>query len=151
MRPGHFVVIGGSLAAVVLLATSVFAQDGKAAFEKRRDTMKEIGRVFYVGIGRVVKGRAEYGPDTVVAVETLARLVPTISSQFPPGSNVDGSKMKPAILDAPDKVAQLVAALQAMTPGFVADVKSGDKTRMTGSYAAMNKACDACHNDYRLD
>jgi cytochrome c556 len=150
MRPRHFAMIACS-AAAVLVAGSVLAQDGKAAFEKRRDTMKEIGRVFYVGIGRVVKGRAEYGPDTVVAAETVARLVPTISSLFPSGSNVEGSKMKPAIMEAPDKVTQLVAALQAITPGFVSGVKSGDRTRMAASYTAMNKACDACHDDYRAD
>jgi cytochrome c556 len=150
MRPRHFAMIACSMPAV-LLASSVLAQDGKAAFEKRRDMMKELGRVFYVGVGRVVKGRAEYGPDTVVAAETVARLVPTISSLFPPGSNVEGSKMKSAIIDAPDKVTELVAALQAITPGFVSDVKSGDKTRMASSYAAMSKACDACHDDYRAD
>jgi cytochrome c556 len=139
------------MSVVVLLATSVLAEDGKAAFEKRRDTMKEIGRSFYVGVGRVVKGRTEYGPDTVVAAENVARLAATISTLFPPGSDVDGSKMKPAILTAPDKVVQLTTALQATAAGFVADVKSGDKARIAASYTAMNKACDACHNDYRME
>jgi cytochrome c556 len=144
-------VIACGLAASALLATSVLALDGKAAFENRRDTMKEMGRAFYVGVGRVVKGRAEYGPDTIVAAETVARLVPTLGGLFTPGSDVEGSKMKPAILTAPDKVKQLVAALEAATPGFVADVKSGDKARMSASYATMNQACDACHNDYRAE
>jgi cytochrome c556 len=139
------------MSVVVLLATSVLAEDGKAAFEKRRDTMKEMGRAFYVGVGRVVKGRSEYGPDTVVAAETVARLAATVSTLFPPGSDVDGSKMKPAILTAPDKVAQLTTALQAAAAVFVDDVKSDDKARIAASYATMNKACDACHNDYRIE
>ena len=42
-------------------------EDGKAAFEKREDTMKRMGRPLYLGIGRVVKGTAAYGPDTVTA------------------------------------------------------------------------------------
>jgi cytochrome c556 len=151
LRPNYLSMIACGLAAAVLLATAVLAEDGKAAFEKRRDAMKEIGRAFYVGVGRVVKGRTEYGPDTVVAAETVARLAQNVGTLFPPGSNVEDSKMKPAILAVPDKVTQLVAALQAATPGFVADVKSGDKERIATGYATMSKACDACHDDYRAD
>jgi cytochrome c556 len=36
-------------------------------------------------------------------------------------------------------------------PGFVADVKSGDKTRIAAAYATMSKACDACHSEFRND
>ena len=37
--------------------------------------------------------------------------------------------MKTSILAAPDKVAQLAAAVQAAMPEFVVDVKSGDNGR----------------------
>jgi cytochrome c556 len=151
LRPKHLTLVVAGLATAVVLATSVLAEDGKAAFEKRRDAMKEIGRAFYVGVGRVVKGRAEYGPDTIIAAETVARLAQTVGTLFPPGSDVDGSKIKPAIFAAPDKVTQMVAAMQAAAPGFVADVKSGDKARIAAGYATMSKACDACHDDYRAD
>jgi cytochrome c556 len=139
------------MSAVVLLTTTVLAQDGKAAFEKRRDTMKEMGRAFYVGVGRVVKGRSEYGPDTIVAAETVARLAPTKGTLFTPGSDVEESKMNPAILAAPDRVVQLVAGLQSTIPDFVAAAKSGDKARIGASYATVNNACDACHKDYRAE
>ena len=70
--------------------------DGKAAFEHREDTMKHMGRPLYLGIGRVVKGTAAYGPDTVTAAETVAALAATLDrSLFPPGSDVNGSKIKP--------------------------------------------------------
>jgi cytochrome c556 len=140
-----------TLAAVVLLAGNAVAQDGRAAFELRRDTMKAMGRALYLGVGRVAKGRAEFGPDTVAAAETLAKLAVTIGTLFPPGSDVADSNMKSAILSAPDQVTQLAAAVQAAMPGFVAEVKSGDRARIAAAAASMNKACDACHNDFRKE
>ena len=140
-----------TLAAIFLLAGGALAQDGRAAFEHRRDTMKAMGRALYLGVGRVAKGRAEFGPDTVTAAETLAKLVATIGTLFPPGSDVPDSNMKPAILSAPDRVAQLAAAVQAAMPGLVVEVKSGDKARIAAAATAMNKACDACHNDFRKE
>jgi cytochrome c556 len=113
--------------------------------------MKAMGRALYLGVGRVAKGRAEFGPDTVAAAETLARLAATIGTLFPPGSDGPDSNMKPAILAAPDRVAQLVASVQSAMPDFVAEVKSGDKARIASAAAAMNKACDACHNDFRKE
>ena len=55
---------GALLAAATLAAPP---EDGKAAFERREDKMKHMGRPLYLGIGRVVKGTAAYGPDTVAA------------------------------------------------------------------------------------
>jgi cytochrome c556 len=140
-----------ALAAIFLLAGSALAEDGRAAFEHRRDTMKAMGRALYLGVGRVAKGRAEFGPDTVAAAETLAKLAATIGTLFPPGSDVPDSNMKPAILAAPDKVTQLAAAVQAAMPGFVAEVRSGDKARIAAAAAAMNQACDACHSEFRKE
>jgi cytochrome c556 len=73
-------------------------EDGKAAFERREDTMKHMGRPFYLGIGRVVKGTTAYGPDTVTGAETVATLGSTLDKTlFPPGSDVAESKIKPEI------------------------------------------------------
>jgi cytochrome c556 len=142
-----FLVCGMLLA----LVASALAEDGKVAYEHRLDTMKQMGRALYVAIGRVAKGRAEFSPDTVAAADTIARLAPDISSLFPPGSDVAGSNMKPEILSAPDKVKQFAAGVQAAMPGFVADVKSGDKARIASAYASMSKACDACHSEFRKE
>ena len=136
---------------LLAMAATVSAEDGKAAYEHRLDTMKQMGRALYVAIGRVAKGRTEFGPDTVAAAETIAHLSPEIGSLFPPGSDVPGSNMKPEILGAPDKVKEFAAGVQKAMPGFVADVKSGDKARIASAYAAMSKACDACHNEFRRE
>jgi cytochrome c556 len=146
VRPKQLAVVVCGLSILLAAAT-----DGRAAFEQRRDTMKAMGRALYLGVGRVAKGRAEFGPETVAAAETLAKLAATIGTLFPPGSDVPDSNMKPAILSAPDKVAQLAGAVQAAMPGFVAEVQSGDRARIAAAAAAMNKACDACHNDFRKE
>ena len=74
---GVLIPVAGTTAllAVVGVASS---QDGKAAFERREDTMKHMGRPFYLGIGRVVKGTAAYGPDTITAAETVASIASTL-------------------------------------------------------------------------
>src|SRR5215471_7647900 len=109
--------------------------DGKVAFERREDTMKRMGRPLYLGIGRVVKGTAVYGPDTVAAAETVASLASTLDrSLFPPGSDVAESKIKPAIFAAGDHVDQLIAAVQTATAQLVPAAKTGDKAAIIAAY-----------------
>ena len=59
--------------------------------------------------------------------------------------------MKPAILAVPNRVAELAASVQAAMPDFVAEVRSGDRARIASVAATMNKACDACHNEFRKE
>src|ERR1700749_2567740 len=102
--------------ALLAVAGVASSEDGKAAFERREATMKRMGRPFYLGIGRVVKGTAAYGPDTVTAAETVASVAGTLDrSLFLPGSDVAESKIKPAIFNAGDHVDQLIAAVQTAT------------------------------------
>jgi cytochrome c556 len=119
---------------------------GKAAFQRRQDTMKHMGRPFYLGIGRVVKGTAAYGPGTITAAKTLASVANTLDKTlFPLGSDVEESKIKPEIFSANDHVDQLIAAVQTATKQLVPAVKSGDKAAITAAYSAVNNACNACH------
>jgi cytochrome c556 len=128
------------------------ADDGKAAFERREDTMKHMGRPLYLGIGRVVKGTAAYGPDTVSAAETVATLAATLDrSLFPPGSNVGDSKMRPEVFAAGEHVDELIAAVQAAVVKLVPAVKSGDKVAITAAYTATADACNACHKEFRKE
>jgi len=131
---------------------SASLDNGKTAFEHREDTMKHMGRPLYLGIGRVVKGTAAYGPDTVTAAETIAALAATLDrSLFPPGSDVNGSKIKPEIFAAGDHVDQLIAAVQTATANLVSAVKTGDKAAITAAYAAVADACNACHKEFRKE
>ena len=140
----------GLLSAVAVHGAPV--DDGKAAFERREDTMKHMGRPLYLGIGRVVKGTAAYGPDTVTAAETVAALAATLDrSLFPPGSNVADSKMRPEIFAAGEHVDQLITAVQAAVAKLVPAVKSGDKVAITATYTAAADACNACHKEFRKE
>jgi cytochrome c556 len=140
---------GALLAAATLAAPP---EDGKAAFERREDKMKHMGRPLYLGIGRVVKGTAAYGPDTVAAAETVASLAGTLDrTLFPPGSDVNGSKIKPEIFAAGDHIDQLIAAVQTATAKLVPAVKTGDKAAITAAYTAAANACNACHTEFRKD
>jgi cytochrome c556 len=141
-------VAAGMLVTAALAATSA---EGNAAFEKRRDTMKAMGRSVYVGVGQVVKGKTEYGPDTVVAAETAAKLATSIGTLFPPGSDVSESKVKPEIFGAKDRVDQLVLAVQSATTQLVPAVKTGDKATITTAYTAVDNACKACHSQFRRE
>src|SRR5580692_2296001 len=101
---GVLIPVAGTTA-LLAVAGVASSEDGKAAFERREDTMKHMGRPFYLGIGRVVKGTSAYGPDTVTAAETVATLASTLDNTlFPPGSDVAESKIKPEIFASNDHV-----------------------------------------------
>ena len=140
---------GALLAAVTQAAPP---EDGKAAFERREDTMKHMGRPLYLGIGRVVKGTTAYGPDTVTAAETVATLASTLNrTLFPPGSDVAESKIKPEIFAANDHVDQLIAAVKTATKQLVPAVKTGDKAAMSAACTAVYNACNASHKEFRRE
>ena len=138
-----------------LLAASVrgeSSEDGKAVFERRQDTMKRMGRPLYLGIGRVVKGKAPYGPDTVTAAESVASLASTLDrTLFAADSNVAESRIKPEIFTANDHVYQLIAAVQTAAGKLVPAVKTGDTAAITSAYTAIADACNACHTEFRKE
>ena len=152
-RWGRVLPVTAGISALFSIAVhSASLDNGKAAFEHREDTMKHMGRPFYLGIGRVVKGTAAYGPDTVTAAETVASIASTLDrSLFPPGSDVDGSKIKPEIFAASDHVDQLIAAVQSATAQLVPAVKTGDKAAIAAAYTAAADACNACHTEFRKE
>src|SRR5690348_1938373 len=79
MRKWAQALAAGAGALLAAVSQAAPPEDGKAAFERREDKMKHMGRPFYLGIGRVVKGTAAYGPDTVTAAETVAALASTLA------------------------------------------------------------------------
>lgn len=145
-------LLAGAFIAVALLTTAaqtLAGEDATSAFRHREDTMKRMGRALYSGIGRVVKGTAAYGPDTVAAAETIAALARTIETLFPAGSNVDDSRMLPEIATAQDRVTLLAATVQTAAGQLVAVAKSGDRAAIATAYAALKDDCEACHAKFR--
>lgn len=141
-----------SIAGILLTAAVIAAASpGQTAFEHRRDVMKQLGANFYLGVGRVVKGRAAYGPDTVTAAETLVDLTTALGTLFPPGSDVADSKMKPELLADPTKSAALVATVRANATALLPVVRGGDKVAIAASYKSLSDSCEACHSQFRKD
>ncbi|HEX3412255.1 MAG TPA: cytochrome c [Stellaceae bacterium] len=147
-RWAGFLSMAAATTALLALAVAAPAEDGKAAFERRQDTMKRMGRPFYLGVGRVVKGTAAYGPDTVTAAQTVASLAGTLDwALFPRGSDVARSRIKPEIF-AKEHVDQLIAAVKTSTGQLLPAVKTSDKTAIAAAYAAVNDVCNACHKEF---
>lgn len=131
------------------IAQAAGPDDGKAAFALREDTMKRMGRALYGPIGRVARGKAEPGPDTITAAETVTALVASLANLFPPGSDVGESRIKPEIFAAKSRVDALVQDVRAAVEGLAPAAKSGDKATIAAAYKVVNDACDACHRDFR--
>jgi cytochrome c556 len=152
-RRGRVLPVTAAISA--LLMTAVYGaslEDGKAVFERREETMKHMGRPLYLGIGRVVKGTAAYGPDTVTAAETVASLASTLDRNlFLPGSDVAESRIKPAIFGAGDHVDQLIVGVQTATAQLIPAVKSGNSAAIAAAYTAAANACNACHTEFRKE
>src|SRR5260370_7818353 len=98
-RRGRALPVAAGISALLMIAAhGASLEDGKAVFERREDTMKHMGRPLFLGIGRVVKGTAAYGPDTVTAAETVASLATTLDKTlFLPASALTDRKLKPPI------------------------------------------------------
>ena len=155
MQVGQYILVViatiGALSANAALPAQT-ADDGTAVFARRQDTMKRMGRPLYLGIGRVVKGKAPYGPDTVTAAETVAALASTLDPiLFSPGSNVAESRMKPEIFANGAEIEQLIAAVQSAAGKLLSAVKTGDQAQLTSAYNAVANACNDCHSRFRKE
>ena len=142
--------VGVSVGLALTIGAAAWAAGGNPVYEKREETMKQLGKPFYISIGRVVRGTAEFGPDTVTAAEQVAALTKLIElGLFAPGSDGGSSKMKPEIFAASERVIQLTAAVQDSANRLVLAAKSGDKAAVAAAFKMASDACAACHNDYR--
>ncbi len=141
---------GGVLLALGIAAGAAAADDGKAVFEKRETTMKQMGKPFYLTLGRAVKAGKAPDPEIVGAAETVAGLAKNLEpALFAPGSDVGGTKMKPVIFKEPDKVATLSSEAREAITRLTAAAHSGDKEALATAYRAAAEACASCHKAYR--
>lgn len=136
-----------------LLAGPAAAADGKAVFDKRVALMKDMGKPFYLTLGRAARGSQPIGPDTVAAAETMTALVKDLNPDlFAAGSDVGGSKIKPEIFQAPpDKIAGLIDAVRSAVAQLGPAAQSGDKATLATAFGPASQACAACHKLYRAE
>jgi len=144
--------VGGLCLALALIAVTAAAADGQAVFEKRADAMKQLGKPFYLTIGRAAKGSQPLGPDTVAAAETVAALAKTLQPDlFAPGSDVGGSKIKPEIFQQPERVVALTDAVRTAVAQLVPAAQSGDRAALSAAFGVASQACAACHKAFRTE
>ncbi len=145
-------LLSPAIGMAILLTAATHAagpEDAKAAYSLREDTMKRMGRALYGTIGKVARGKAEPGPDTIAAAETVIALAGTVANLFPPGSDVGESRIKAEIFAAKPHVDTLVQDVVAAANRLVPAVKSGNNGEIARAYQAVNDSCDACHREFR--
>jgi cytochrome c556 len=138
--------IAGLTMAVAIAATP---KENHAAYIRRDNAMKELGRNFNVNIGWVVNGRMQFSPDTVTSAQNTLRLIPNMVSLFPLGSDVPESHLKPGLTTDPARVKEFVDAVQKSATTLVDEIKTGDKDKIAAIYKTVNDACQKCHDDFR--
>jgi cytochrome c556 len=141
--------LAGALVMTAALADT--SAEGQAAYQKRDDTMKLMGRNLYGGVGRVVKGTIKYSPATVTAAETAQTAAAALPTLFPPGSDAPKSKMKPDLPGNKADIDALSAKVQAALAALVPAVKTADPATIAAAFKTADDACDACHMKYRND
>jgi cytochrome c556 len=134
----------------LLLVTAAATKADRVAYEHRKEVMKQLGRNFYVGIGKVVSGELEYNSkDTVAAAEETVRVIPQLPTLFQPGSDLPESHLKTILFSNKARVDQTIADVNKQAEGLVPAVKTGDKPKIAAAYQALYDACNSCHQEFR--
>jgi cytochrome c556 len=142
-----------ALGVAAALAGAAFAADpvdGKAVFEKRADTMKQMGKPFYLTIGRAVKAGKAPDSDIAGAAKTVAGLAQNLTPDlFAPGSAVGATKMKPEIFADPARIAALTAQARDAVAALATAAAGSDKDALAAAYHTAAEACASCHKAFR--
>ena len=142
-----WIVALGLLASV---AAAAWAADGQAVFEQRESTMKQMGKPFYLTIGRAVKAGKPPDADIAGAAKTVADLAQRLTPDlFAPGSAVGATKMKPEIFQDPARVATLTREARTAAGALATAAAGNDKDALAAAYRGAAEACASCHKAFR--
>ena len=140
----RMMIVGAALAVGV---TAVMAQADPIA--QRRETMKGVGAATAAG-NRMVKGEAPF--DLAKAKEilqTYAKAADQMHTYFPENSKTGGETT------AAPKIWESQADFRKRFDDWAADIKKAaantkDLDSFKDAFGAVTKACDGCHESYRL-
>jgi cytochrome c556 len=121
----------------------------RAAYNHRKEVMKQLGRSLYVSVGKVVTGELQYGPETVAGAEETVRTIPLIPTLFQPGSDLPESHLKANYFDNKARADATIADVNKQAEALVPAVKTGDKAKIATAYQALYDACNSCHIEFR--
>jgi cytochrome c556 len=151
----HLVCLSVATLGALAGASAALAQAPAAeqkAIEGRQALLKEVDKAFKP-IGEIVKRKAPY--DAAVVQDSAAKLA-TLAPKIPDAFALDthtatGIKTKAreniwtSMPDFKAKAEGLVKAIE----GLAAAGKAGDEKALRPAFAAVGKACSACHDSYK--
>jgi cytochrome c556 len=151
----HFISLGIATLGALAGASPAFSQGSAAeqkAVEQRQALLKEIDEAFKP-VGEIVKRKAPYNATVVQeSAAKLATLAPKIPDAFALDTHAaTGIKTKARSniwTSIPDFKAKSDALVKAID-GLAAAGKSGDEKALRPAFAAVGKACSACHDNYK--
>ena len=134
------------------IAASITAAAAQEAVKARKDVMGAMAKPYYGVLARMNRGQAPFDAAAAnAALTTIAGESPRIGAAF--AANVTPEKKSD--YDASPKIWQNKADFDAKLAAFVkaaAENKSGakDLDSMKVAFQNVTKACDACHETYRV-
>ncbi|MPZ38515.1 MAG: cytochrome c [Rhizobiales bacterium] len=135
------------MAAVAIGVSAVVAQTDPIA--QRKDMMKQTNK-YAKAVNAMVRGEAPFTSETVAAAyATWDKTASEYGKLFPENSKTGGkTRAKAAIWEKrKDFDAKLAAFGKAVADG---KPKAGTLDGLKASWAAIGKACDNCHEPYRM-
>lgn len=148
----HLVSLGLATLGALAGASAALAQAEQKAIEDRQALFKEIDKAFKP-VGEMVKRKQPY--DAAIVQDSAAKLA-TLAPKIPDAFKVDthaveGVKTKARDniwTNLPDFKAKADALVKSLD-GLAAAGKAGDEKALRPAFAAVGKACSACHDNYK--
>lgn len=145
---------GTFLAAVLLILATcggVFAHGGATGVVKERmDLMSTLGDSMKALKGQVM-GSGE--PDRAAIAREAARIAEHadgLTDKFPEGSLEGPSEAHPEIWSRWDEFAEAADALVVTAREMAEEAHAAEPATLRTHFAAIGKACAACHRDFRV-
>ncbi|MBE02089.1 cytochrome c [Marinobacter lutaoensis] len=103
---------------------------------------------------QVVDGSVAYNPEQMQAAANAVAAVANsgLGSLFGPGTGMDqadGTKLKPAFFDEPDKAREIAIRFAQEASKLQAVARAGDADALAQQFRAVGQSCKACHDRYR--
>jgi len=132
-------------------ATSVMAQAKPDVLVKQRQAVMVLqGKYFFGSLRPMALGKIPYDANVVARnagfLDNLSRMP---WDGFAPGTKGEKSAALPAVFDNKAKFDEAASRLENETSKLVSASRSGDEAAVRAQIGAVDKACGACHQDFR--
>ena len=126
-------------------------QGASGVVKQRMDFMKGMGDAMKV-LAAMYKGEADFDPAAALkAAKTIQEHAPRLVEQFPEGTNDHPSEALDVIWTDWSRFEEEASVLEAASTVFVTALqKAAVKDTTLSAFAALGKACGACHERFRV-